>query len=113
MNLHEFQAKQLLQRYGLSVPKNQVVESAQAALEAANAIGSSSWVVKAQIHAGGRGKAGGVKIAKTAKEVQETAAELLGKILVTYQNAPDGQPVSKVLVEETLPIARELYLSLL
>jgi succinyl-CoA synthetase beta subunit len=113
MNLHEFQAKQLLQRYGLPIPKNQVAETAQAALEAAGAITASAWVVKAQIHAGGRGKAGGVKVVKTAKEVQETAAALLGKILVTYQNAPDGQPVNKVLVEETLPIARELYLSLL
>lgn len=113
MNLHEFQAKQLLQCYGLPVPKNQVAESAQAALEAAGAIGASAWVVKAQIHAGGRGKAGGVKVVKTAKEVQATAAAMLGKTLVTYQNAPDGQPVNKVLVEETLPIARELYLSLL
>jgi succinyl-CoA synthetase beta subunit len=113
MNLHEFQAKQLLQRYGLPVPKNQIAESAQAALEAANAIFANAWVVKAQIHAGGRGKAGGVKVVKTAGEVQETAAALLGKTLVTYQNAPDGQPVNKVLVEETLPIARELYLSLL
>lgn len=113
MNLHEFQAKQLLQRYGLPVPKNQVAESAQAALEAASAIGANAWVVKAQIHAGGRGKAGGVKVVKTAKEVQATAAALLGKTLVTYQNAPDGQPVNKVLVEETLPIVRELYLSLL
>lgn len=113
MNLHEFQAKQLLQCYGLPVPKNQVAESAQAALEAAGAIGASAWVVKAQIHAGGRGKAGGVKVVKTAKEVQATAAAMLGKTLVTYQNAPDGQPVNKVLVEETLPISRELYLSLL
>jgi len=113
MNLHEFQAKQLLQRYGLPIPKNQVAESAQAALEAAGAITASAWVVKAQIHAGGRGKAGGVKIVKTAKEAQATAAALLGKTLITYQNAPDGQPVNKVLVEETLSIARELYLSLL
>src|SRR3989344_3350346 len=113
MNLHEFQAKQLLQRYGLPVPKNQVAESAQTALEAASAIGGGAWVVKAQIHAGGRGKAGGVKVVKTTREVQETAAALLGKTLVTYQNAPDGQPVTKVLVEETLPIVRELYLSLL
>ncbi|HLD08762.1 MAG TPA: ADP-forming succinate--CoA ligase subunit beta [Methylophilaceae bacterium] len=113
MNLHEFQAKQLLQRYGLPVPKNQVAESAQTALEAASAIGGGAWVVKAQIHAGGRGKAGGVKVVKTTREVQETAAALLGKTLVTYQNAPDGQPVNKVLVEETLPIVRELYLSLL
>ena len=113
MNLHEFQAKQLLQRYGLPVPKNQVAESAQTALEAASAIGGGAWVVKAQIHAGGRGKAGGVKVVKTTREVQETAAALLGKTLVTYQNAPDGQPVNKMLVEETLPIVRELYLSLL
>ncbi len=113
MNLHEFQAKQLLQDYGLPVPKNQVAESAQAALEATVAIGGNAWVVKAQIHAGGRGKAGGVKVAKSANEVQTIAAALLGKTLVTAQNAPDGQPVNKVLVEETPPIARELYLSLL
>ncbi len=113
MNLHEFQAKQLLQHYGLPVPKHQVAGSAQAALEAANAISANAWVVKAQIHAGGRGKAGGVQVVKSAKEVQAAAATLLGKTLVTYQNAPDGQPVNKVLVEETLPIARELYLSLL
>jgi succinyl-CoA synthetase beta subunit len=113
MNLHEFQAKQLLQRYGIPVPKNQVAESAQAALEAATAIIADAWVVKAQIHAGGRGKAGGVKVVKTAREAQETAAALLGKTLVTYQNVPDGQPVNKVLIEESLLIVRELYLSLL
>lgn len=113
MNLHEFQAKQLLQSYGLPVPKSRVAESALAAVDAANALGGEAWVVKAQIHAGGRGKAGGVKVVKSVGEVQAIASALIGKPLVTYQNAPDGQPVNKVLVEETLPIARELYLSLL
>lgn len=113
MNLHEFQAKQLLQRYGIPIPNGQVIESASAAIDAAQAVGGDAWVVKAQVHAGGRGKAGGVKLVKSAAEVQATATALLGKKLVTYQNAPDGQPVSKVLIEETLPIARELYLSLL
>ncbi len=76
-------------------------------------INSEAWVVKAQVHAGGRGKAGGVKVVKSANEAQVVANDLLGKTLITYQNAPDGQPVNQVLVEETLPIARELYLSML
>jgi len=113
MNLHEFQAKQLLQRYGLPVPNNQVADSPNAAVSAAQNLGGSAWVVKAQIHAGGRGKAGGVKVVKSLAEVKDVAASLLGKPLVTYQNAPDGQPVHQVLVEETMPIARELYLSML
>ena len=113
MNLHEFQAKQLLQRYGLPVPNGQVVQSEEAAAAATKEIAGNAWVVKAQVHAGGRGKAGGVKIVKSASEAQSVAGSLLGKVLVTYQNAPDGQPVHQILVEETLPIARELYLSLL
>ena len=113
MNLHEFQAKHLLQRYGLPVPQSQVAESVEEAVSAANAIVGDAWVVKAQIHAGGRGKAGGVKVVKSINEVQALTAALLGKPLVTNQNAPDGQPVNRVLIEETLPIARELYLSLL
>jgi succinyl-CoA synthetase beta subunit len=113
MNLHEFQAKQLLQRYGLAVPIGQVVQSAEEAASATKEIAGSAWVVKAQIHAGGRGKAGGVKIVKSANEAQSIAHDLLGKQLVTYQNAPDGQPVHRLLVEQTLPIAREIYLSLL
>jgi len=113
MNLHEFQAKQLLQRYGLAVPNGQVVQSAEAAAAATKEIAGDAWVVKAQVHAGGRGKAGGVKIVKTASEAQSVAYSLLGKSLVTYQNAPDGQPVHQLLVEQTLPIARELYLSVL
>ena len=113
MNLHEFQAKQLLQRYGLAVPIGQVVQSAEAAAAATKEIAGDAWVVKAQVHAGGRGKAGGVKIVKSASEAQSVAHGLLGKHLVTYQNAPDGQPVHQLLVEQTLPIARELYLSIL
>lgn len=112
MNLHEFQAKQLLAQYGIAVPKGQVAASTVAAQEATDLIGGSAWVVKAQVHAGGRGKAGGVKVVNSAQEVFAAADALLGKTLVTYQNAPDGQPVQQVLIEETLPIARELYLSL-
>lgn len=113
MNLHEFQAKQLLQRYGLAVPVGQVVQSAEVAAAATKEIAGDAWVVKAQVHAGGRGKAGGVKIVKSASEAKSVANNLLGKHLVTYQNAPDGQPVHQLLVEQTLPIARELYLSIL
>jgi succinyl-CoA synthetase beta subunit len=113
MNLHEFQAKQLLHRYGLPTPRGLVAENAEEAVAAAAELGGEAWVVKAQIHAGGRGKAGGVKVLRSADQVRELSASLLGNRLVTNQNAPDGQPVSRLLVEETLPIARELYLSLL
>ena len=113
MNLHEFQAKQLLQRYGLPIPKSILAETSQQAKDAAQSLGGTAWVVKAQVHAGGRGKAGGVKVVKNEAELQALATELQGRRLVTYQNAPDGQPVNTVLVEETLPIARELYLSML
>ena len=112
MNLHEFQAKHLLQKYGLPIPHGIVADSPAAAIAAAIELGGDVCVVKAQIHAGGRGKVGGVKVVK-AEQVSALAASLLGKPLVTIQNAPDGQPVNKLLVEETLPIARELYLSLL
>ena len=113
MNLHEYQAKTLLQKYGIPVPRGQVVAAANEVAAATSEINSDAWVVKAQVHAGGRGKAGGVKVVKSAIEAQNVATELLGKTLVTYQNAPDGQPVNQVLIEETLPIARELYLSML
>jgi succinyl-CoA synthetase beta subunit len=113
MNLHEYQAKTLLQKYGIPVPRGQVAAAANEVVAAANEISGNAWVVKAQVHAGGRGKAGGVKVVKSAIEAQNVATELLGKTLVTYQNAPDGQPVNQVLIEETLPIARELYLSML
>ncbi len=113
MNLHEYQAKTLLQKYGIPVPRGQVISVAKQTPTVTSEIDSNAWVVKAQVHAGGRGKAGGVKVVKSTAEAQMVASELLGKTLVTYQNAPDGQPVNQVLIEETLPIARELYLSML
>lgn len=113
MNLHEYQSKQLLKRYGIATPVGEVVQSEKAAATATKQIAGDKWVVKAQVHAGGRGKAGGVKLVTSASEAQATAGALLGKQLVTYQNAPDGQPVHRVLVEQTLPIERELYLSML
>jgi succinyl-CoA synthetase beta subunit len=114
MNLHEFQAKQLLREYQIETPRGVVAESAEHAVIAASGyLGGERWVVKAQIHAGGRGKAGGVRIARSEDELREIAAALIGQQLVTGQNAPDGQPVDRVLVEETLDIARELYLGLL
>ncbi len=113
MNLHEFQAKQLLRAHHINTPRGIVATRADAAIQAASELGGDAWVVKAQIHAGGRGKAGGVKVVKSLDDVRAVAETLLGKHLITNQNAPDGQPVNQVLVEETLPIARELYLSLL
>lgn len=113
MNLHEYQAKQILRAGNLSTPRGLVAHSADEAVRAAAELGGDAWVVKAQIHAGGRGKAGGVKVVKSLDEVRAIAGQLLGRKLVTLQNAPDGQPVNQVLVEETLPIARELYLSFL
>ena len=113
MNLHEYQAKQLLRSAHLTTPRGVPASSAEAAAAAARELGGEAWVVKAQIHAGGRGKAGGVKLARSLEEVETIAGGLLGRTLVTNQNAPGGQPVNEVLVEETLPIERELYLSLL
>ncbi|MFN3715190.1 MAG: ADP-forming succinate--CoA ligase subunit beta [Thiobacillus sp.] len=113
MNLHEYQAKQILRAANINTPRGEVADSAHAAAAAARALGGHAWVVKAQIHAGGRGKAGGVKVVTAVDEVYAVAELLLGKNLVTSQNAPDGQPVNQVLVEETLAIARELYLSFL
>ncbi len=113
MNLHEYQAKHILRTGNIITPRGIAAASAEAAVQAATELGGDAWVVKAQIHAGGRGKAGGVKVVKSLDDVRAMATSLLGKSLVTNQNAPDGQPVNQVLVEETLPIARELYLSLL
>ena len=113
MNLHEYQAKQLLRAGNITTPRGIAASSVDAAVAAATELGGEAWVVKAQIHAGGRGKVGGVKVVKSLDEVRAMATSLLGTLLVTNQNAPDGQPVNLVLVEETLPIARELYLSLL
>jgi len=110
MNLHEYQAKALFAEYGLPVSKGFAVDTPEAAVEAAQQIGGNKWVVKAQVHAGGRGKAGGVKLADTTEEVRAFAEKWLGNNLVTYQTDAKGQPVSKILVESCTDIANELYL---
>ena len=110
MNLHEYQGKQLFAEYGLPVSKGYAVDTPQEAVDAANLIGGNVWVVKAQVHAGGRGKAGGVKLVKTKEEIREFAEKWLGKNLVTYQTDANGQPVTKILVESCTDIADELYL---
>jgi succinyl-CoA synthetase beta subunit len=112
MNLHEYQAKAVLRDYGIATPRGVTIQDAAECAAAASQLGGAAWVAKAQIHAGGRGKAGGVKVCKSVDELTATAKALLGQCLVTYQNAPDGQPVNTLLVEETLAIARELYLSI-
>ena len=110
MNLHEYQAKQLFAEYGLPVSKGYAVDTPEEAVEAAKKIGGDKWVVKAQVHAGGRGKAGGVKLVDSYEEVSAFAANWLGKNLVTYQTDEKGQPVAKILVESCTDIANELYL---
>ena len=110
MNLHEYQGKHLFAEYGLPVSKGYAVDTPKAAAEAADLIGGDTWVVKAQVHAGGRGKAGGVKLVKSKDEIAEFAKQWLGKNMVTYQTDENGQPVSKVLVESCTDIAEELYL---
>jgi succinyl-CoA synthetase beta subunit len=113
MKIHEYQAKAILAKYGVPVPRGEVAFSSQEAGEAARRLGGGVVVVKAQIHAGGRGKAGGVKVVKHAEEAERASATLLGATLVTYQTGPSGQKVSRLLIEEGLAIARELYLSML
>jgi len=110
MNVHEYQAKEILGRYGVAVPKGGVAVTPQEAVEVARGLGGPVWVVKAQIHAGGRGKAGGVKLAKSLDEVRDHAAGMLGATLVTHQTGPEGKEVGRVYVEEGCDIARELYL---
>src|SRR5258708_6929108 len=112
MKIHEYQGKQLLQRFGVPVPRGLVARSAEEAYQAAIELGSSVVVVKAQIHAGGRGKGGGVKLAKSAAEAQEIARQMLGMKLVTHQTGPDGREVRVLLIEEGLPIDREFYLGI-
>jgi len=113
MNIHEFQAKQLFVQFGIPVPKGKEIKTPLAAEKWAAALNTPVYVVKAQIHAGGRGKAGGVKITKTQTEVPALAKELLGKTLVTHQTGPKGRKVRRLLIEEGAGIAKELYLSLL
>ncbi|BBQ53430.1 MULTISPECIES: ADP-forming succinate--CoA ligase subunit beta [Aeromonas] len=110
MNLHEYQAKQLFAEYGLPVSEGYACATPQEAAEAADKIGGNTWVVKCQVHAGGRGKAGGVKVAKSKDEIRAFAQNWLGKNLVTYQTDANGQPVTKILVESCTDIAKELYL---
>jgi succinyl-CoA synthetase beta subunit len=110
MNLHEYQGKQLFAEYGLPVSKGFACSTPEEAAEAADKIGGSEWVVKAQVHAGGRGKAGGVKLVKSKEEIKAFAEKWLGKNLVTYQTDKNGQPVSKILVESCTDIDKELYL---
>jgi succinyl-CoA synthetase beta subunit len=112
MNLHEYQAKEVFRSYGIPVPNGQVAASAEDAVAAARALGGAVWVVKAQVHAGGRGKAGGVKLARDIDAVRAAAAGMLGQRLVTKQTGAEGLPVGQVYVEQGSKIAREIYLSL-
>ncbi|MFJ7970783.1 ADP-forming succinate--CoA ligase subunit beta [Psychrobacillus sp. NPDC096389] len=112
MNIHEYQGKQLLRQYGVAVSNGIVAFSPEEAVKAAKELGSSVIVVKAQIHAGGRGKAGGVKIAKSLDEVREYAKELLGKVLVTHQTGPEGKEIKRLLIEEGSDIKKEYYVGL-
>jgi succinyl-CoA synthetase beta subunit len=113
MNIHEYQAKQILARFGVPVPKGQHATTADEAAAAFKALGQPTAVVKAQIHAGGRGKAGGVKLLSSADEVRDFAARLLGKPLVTHQTGSEGRVVRRIYVEEASQVARELYLGML
>lgn len=112
MNIHEYQGKEILRQYGVSVSNGKVAFSADEAVEAAQSLNSNVYVVKAQIHAGGRGKAGGVKIAKNLDEVRTYADELLGKTLVTHQTGPEGKEVKRLLIEEGIDIKKEYYVGL-
>ncbi len=113
MNIHEYQAKQLLAKYGVAVPKGGVAFTPEGAVTAAESLGGPVWVVKAQIHAGGRGKGGGVKVVKSIDAVRAEATRMLGMTLVTHQTGPEGKEVGRVYIEDGCDIARELYLSLL
>jgi len=113
MNIHEYQAKQVLAKYKVPVPKGQVAYTPKEAVLAAQGLTGRLWVVKAQIHAGGRGKGGGVKLAKTTDEVEALAKEMIGMTLVTHQTGPEGKVVKRIYVEEGTSIKKELYISLL
>ena len=113
MNFHEYQAKELFEQYNIPVPKGQVARTAEEAVEAAKSLNCDMWVVKAQVHAGGRGKAGGVKLAKTLDEVRQYASDMIGMTITTYQTGGMALPVNEVLITEAADIEKELYLSLL
>ncbi len=111
MNIHEYQAKQVLSRYKVPVPRGHVAYTPKEAVQAAQGLGGKLWVVKAQIHAGGRGKAGGVKLAKTLDEVETLSRNMIGMTLVTHQTGPEGKKVKRIYIEEGTSIKKELYLS--
>jgi succinyl-CoA synthetase beta subunit len=113
MNIHEYQAKEVLRKFGVATLKGKVVESPEHAVAAAKEIGGSVWVVKAQIHAGGRGKGGGVKLAKSLDEVKQHAEKIIGMNLVTHQTGPEGKQVNKVLIEQGCNIQKEYYVACL
>jgi succinyl-CoA synthetase beta subunit len=113
MNLHEYQSKRIFAEYGIPVPRGIPVKSPNAAVDAAKELGGELWVVKAQVHAGGRGKAGGVILTRSREEVRAAAEKLLGKQLVTHQSGPEGLPINVIYVESGSDIERELYLSML
>ncbi|SET44252.1 ADP-forming succinate--CoA ligase subunit beta [Paenibacillus sp. NFR01] len=112
MNIHEYQGKEVLKKYGVAVPNGKVAYTVEEAVEAAATLGTPVTVVKAQIHAGGRGKAGGVKVAKSPDEVRRYAGEILGKTLVTHQTGPEGKVVKRLLIEEGCQIVKEYYIGL-
>src|SRR4051812_22127952 len=109
MNIHEYQAKEVLRKYGVATLAGQIAESPDKAIEAAKMIGGNLWVVKAQIHAGGRGKGGGVKLAKSLAEVGDIAKRMIGMTLVTHQTGPEGKVVNKVYIESGCNIKKEYY----
>src|SRR5437879_9295019 len=113
MNIHEYQAKSLMAKFGVAVPRGAVAYTAGEAEEAAKSLGGTIWAVKAQIHAGGRGKAGGIKLVKSPAAAADAAAALLGHQLVTHQTGPQGREIKRVYVEAGCDIARELYLGML
>lgn len=112
MNVHEYQGKEILKQYGVKVPEGRVAFTVEEAVEAAKELGTQVVVVKAQIHAGGRGKAGGVKVAKNLDEVRKYAEEILGKVLVTHQTGPEGKEVKRLLIEQGCDIKKEYYIGL-
>ncbi|MBE3570633.1 MAG: acetate--CoA ligase family protein, partial [Bacillales bacterium] len=112
MNIHEYQGKEILRKYGVAVPNGKAAFSVEEAVEAAKQLGTDVCVVKAQIHAGGRGKAGGVKVAKNLDEVRTYSEELLGKTLVTHQTGPQGKEVKRLLIEEGCDIKKEYYVGI-
>src|SRR6476619_6560166 len=112
MKIHEYQGKEILRSFGVPVPRGIPAFTVQEAVEAAQKLGGPVWVVKAQIHAGGRGKGGGVKVAKSIEQVREYANQILGMQLVTHQTGPEGQKVNRLLIEEGADIKKELYVGL-